>query len=170
MDKALTEKEFYKQACRWADSINIQTAAKWWAAFNEVIVREIFFNASVKMPKIGTFGTRIVGEQIQKQKDPKTGKDVIYQVPERIVPVFYPDDDFINDCNNQGVTKAYRKRLKKGQLTQRDYERQIRAESMAVVGALSEEKIEKAKAEFEKMLKAKKKEFDEKVEPEIEED
>lgn len=170
MSKALTDKEFYTQACRWADSTNMQTAAKWWNAFAEVICREIFYSSSVRMPKIGTFGTRIVGEQLQTQTDPKSGEKVIYKVPERIVPVFYPDDDFINDCNNNGVTKAYRKRLKKGQLTQRDYERQIRAESMGVVGALSEEKIERAKAEFEKMLKEKKKKFNEKVEPEIEED
>lgn len=35
-----TNKEFFKQACRWKDSTSIYTAAEWWSAFQEVIIRE----------------------------------------------------------------------------------------------------------------------------------
>ena len=36
----LSDKEFFELACRWTDSLNTQTAAKWWWAFVEIIVRE----------------------------------------------------------------------------------------------------------------------------------
>ncbi len=161
----LTNKEFYKQSCRWADVTSIQTAAKWWSAFAEVIIRELYYNGTCRLPLLGTFSTRTVGEALQKQIGPE-GKPVIYRVPERQVPIFTPADDFINDINCQGVTKAYRKRLKSGTLTQRDWERQIRAESMNVSGTLSEERIEASKEKFKLLLKEKKTKCKGKVENE----
>ena len=166
---ALTNKEFFKQACRWADVTSTQTAAKYWDAFVEVIIREIYYNGTCRVPYLGTFSTRTVGESLQKQTGPD-GKEVIYRVPEREVPVFTPHDDFINDINMQGVTKTYRKRLKAGTLTQRDWERQIRAESMNVVGTLSEERIEASKEKFKELLEEKKKKHKGKVEPEEDEE
>ena len=38
----VTNKEFFKQACRWKDSSSTQTAADRWSAFLAVTVREGF--------------------------------------------------------------------------------------------------------------------------------
>ncbi len=152
-----TNKEFFKQACRWKDSTSIQTAAEWWSAFQEVIIREVFYNGCCRVPGIGTFTIKEEESYYMKQRMPN-GKEVTYLVPGRIVPVFTPEDDFINDVNMQGVTKQYRKRLKKGALTERDYTRQIRADSLAAsacVDEMIEQRRESAKKEFQKLLEKK---------------
>ena len=158
----LTDKEFFTQMARFADVNSLQTVQKYWYAACEVIIRELFYNGTCRVPGLGTFSTRKVGEQIQIQKGPE-GREVVYRVPEREVTVFTPHDDMINDINMQGVTKQYRKRLKAGTLTQRDYERQIRAESLGVFGSLSEERIEASKKKFKEMLDEKKKQVKGKV-------
>lgn len=158
----LTDKEFFTQMARFADVNSLQTVQKYWYAACEVIIRELFYNGTCRVPGLGTFSTRKVGEQIQIQKGPE-GREVVYRVPEREVPVFTPHDDMINDINMQGVTKQYRKRLKAGTLTQRDYERQVRAEALGVVGSLSEERLEASKKKFKEMLDEKKKKIKGKV-------
>lgn len=152
-----TNKEFFKQACRWKDSTSIYTAAEWWSAFQEVIIREVFYNGCCRVPGIGTFTIKEEESHYMKQRMPN-GKEVTYLVPGRIVPIFTPEDDFINDVNMQGVTKQYRKRLKKGALTERDYTRQIRADSLAAgacVDEMIEQRQESAKKEFQKLLEKK---------------
>lgn len=152
-----TNKEFFKQACRWKDSTSIYTAAEWWSAFQEVIIREVFYNGCCRVPGIGTFTIKEEESHYMKQRMPN-GKEVTYLVPGRIVPIFTPEDDFINDVNMQGVTKQYRKRLKKGALTERDYTRQIRADSLAAsacVDEMIEQRRESAKKEFQKLLEKK---------------
>lgn len=158
----LTDKEFFTQMARFADVNSLQTVQKYWYAACEVIIRELFYNGTCRVPGLGTFSTRKVGEQIQIQKGPE-GREVVYRVPEREVPVFTPHDDMINDINMQGVTKQYRKRLKAGTLTQRDYERQVRAEALGVIGSLSEERLEASKKKFKEMLNEKKKKIKGKV-------
>ena len=158
----LTDKEFFTQMARFADVNSLQTVQKYWYAACEVIIRELFYNGTCRVPGLGTFSTRKVGEQIQIQKGPE-GREVVYRVPEREVPVFTPHDDMINDINMQGVTKQYRKRLKAGTLTQRDYERQVRAEALGVIGSLSEERLEASKKKFKEMLDEKKKKIKGKV-------
>lgn len=158
----LTDKEFFTQMARFADVTDPRTCAKYWYAACEVIIRELFYNGTCRVPGLGTFSTRKVGEQIQIQKGPE-GREVVYRVPEREVPVFTPHDDMINDINMQGVTKQYRKRLKAGTLTQRDYERQVRAEALGVMGSLSEERLEASKKKFKEMLDEKKKKIKGKV-------
>lgn len=158
----LTDKEFFTQMARYADVSDPRTCAKYWYAACEVIIRELFYNGSCRTPTLGTFTTKHVGESVQVQKGPD-GKQVVYQVPPRDIPEFTPHDDMINDINMQGVTKQYRKRLKAGKLTKRDYERQIRAEVLGVNGNLSEQRIEASKKEFKKMLEDKKNKFKGKV-------
>ena len=158
----LTDKEFFTQMARFADVNSLQTVQKYWYAACEVIIRALFYNGTCRVPGLGTFSTRKVGEQIQIQKGPE-GREVVYRVPEREVPVFTPHDDMINDINMQGVTKQYRKRLKAGTLTQRDYERQVRAEALGVIGSLSEERLEASKKKFKEMLDEKKKKIKGKV-------
>ena len=162
---ALTDKEFYKLACRFADAKDIGTAAKWWAAFNEIFVRELYFNKTVRLPNVGTFTLREVGESIQIQKGPD-GEEKMYRVPAREVPVFTPQDVFIDDVNMTGVTRSYRKRLKLGNLSQRDYERQCRAEALNVDGKLPDKYVEASKDRFAEVLRAKTEKFKGKVEPE----
>ena len=165
----LTDKEFFKQMARFADVSSLETVQKYWYAACEVIIRELFYNGTCRVPGLGTFSTRKVGEQVQIQKGPD-GKEAVYKVPEREVPIFTPHDDMINDINMQGVTKAYRRRLKAGALTQRDYERQVRAEALGVVGSLSEERITASKEKFKKMLDEKKKKIKGKVDLKEDED
>lgn len=160
---ALTDKEFLKQACRWADATSVTTASKWWWAFVEVIIRELYYNGSCRIPGLGTFTTKKMGEKIQIQKG-LGGREVTYKVPEREVPVFVPHSDMIDDINMQGVTKHYRKKLKAGELTKRDYARQARAESLGVLGSLSEERMEASKEKFIELLEEKKKKTKGKIE------
>ena len=155
----VTNKEFFKQACRWKDSTSIQTAAEWWGAFQEVIIREVFYNGSCRVPGLGTFTVTEEPSYYQTQKGPN-GKTMTYLVQGRIRPNFTPEDDFINDINMQGVTKKYRKRLKEGALTERDYARQVRADSLAAsacVDEMVEQRREKAQKEFQKLLNTKRK-------------
>ena len=165
----LTDKEFFKQMARFADVTSLETVQKYWYAACEVIIRELFYNGTCRVPGLGTFSTRKVGEQVQIQKG-QDGKEVVYRVPEREVPIFTPHDDMINDINMQGVTKAYRRRLRAGTLTQRDYERQVRAEALGVVGSLSEERINASKDKFKEMLNEKKRKIKGKVDLEEDED
>ena len=165
----LSDNEFYKEACRFADAIDMATAKKWWQAFTEVIIRHIYFDGSCRVPDWGTFTTRTVTEQIQVQKGPD-GRQAIYRVPERRVPVFTPHDNMIDDINMTGVTKAYRRRLRNGNLTERDYYRQCRAEALGVVGSLSEERLTSSKEKFRKQLEQMKKEYAKKQGKVVEED
>lgn len=154
-----TNKEFFQQACRWKDSTSTQTAAQWWAAFQEVIIRELFYNGTCRVPGLGRFGVEERAGGYVKSKDEK-GRPVNYYVPPRVVPIFTPEDDFINDINMQGVTKAYRKRLKKGELTQRDFEREIRADTLdgeAMLDEMVEQRREQAQADFQEFLANKRK-------------
>lgn len=155
----VTNKEFFKQACRWKDCNTIQTAADWWSAFQEVIIREVFYNGCCRVPGIGTFTVREEEEKLQTQKM-VNGKIVSYKVPARVYPLFTPEDDFINDINMQGVTKKYRKRLKKGELKARDYERELRAESLTMMDVMDdmiEQRREKAQQELQELLESKRK-------------
>lgn len=152
-----TNKEFFQQACRWKDSTSIKTAAEWWVAFQEVIIRELFYNGNCRVPGLGKFIVEERKSSYVKQKD-ANGKEISYFVPARIVPIFAPEDDFINDINMQGVTKAYRKRLKNKGLIQRDFERELRAEALnatAAVEEMAELRKNKSKEDFQNLLESK---------------
>lgn len=154
-NRELTSKEFYLDACRFADSKSTVTAKKWWQAFVEVIVRQLYFNNSCYVPYLGMFGLKYLPQQTQTQKAPDGDGVVVYEVPERNIPIFSPNDSFVNDVNMIGVTKAFRKRQKKNKLTQRDHLRQQRAEMLGAEGSLSEAHLEAAKARFLETLKEK---------------
>lgn len=148
-----TNKEFFQQIARFKDA-RPQTAAEWWAAIQEVIVRQVFYEGCCRLPGIGLFTIEEKPEQIQKQVS--GGKTVIYRVPARIVPVFHAEDDFINDINMSGVTRAYRKRLKANALTYRDIERQLRADEVGeVVQDMMAERKESAQVALQELLKQK---------------
>lgn len=154
-NRELTNKEFYLEACRFADSKSAATAKKWWQAFVEVIVRQLYFNNSCSVPYLGVFGLKYLPQQTQTQKSPDGDGVVVYEVPERNIPIFSPNDSFVNDVNMIGVTKAFRKRQKKNKLTQRDHLRQQRSEMLGAEGSLSEAHLEAAKARFLETLKEK---------------
>lgn len=127
-DNNITPKEFYTQIAKWMDVKQVATAQKWWEAILEVIVRECFYNEKCYVPNLGNFTLTYQEEYVQKQIHGNEEK--FYKVPGHYSVNFSPCDAFINDVNGQGITKAYRKRLKKKELTQRDIERQIRFEQM----------------------------------------
>lgn len=148
----ITDKEFYTGVARLLDVPVKQVKTFWENGFNEFIVREIFFRGSCRLPGIGSFRTKKIAESFQVQKNIE-GKEIVYKVPERDVPIFDAHDNFINDINMHGVTKAYRKRLKKNALTHRDYLRQIRAETLGVEGSISAERMRESKENFHAFLK-----------------
>ena len=110
---------------------------------------------SCTIPNLGTFTLVHEPESYQKQINDK-GEEVIYKVPARDKPVFTPHDTFINDVNYMGVTKAYRKRVRKNQLTAMDYRRQQRAAELGEYGSKAQERIEQSKENFKELLKKKK--------------
>lgn len=149
-----TNKEFFQQVARFKDS-RPQTAAEWWAAIQEVIVRQVFYDGCCRLPGIGLFTVEEEPEKMVKYEE-KNGKTVVYKVPARVRPVFHAEDDFINDINMSGVTKAYRKRLRHNALTYRDIERQLRADEVGeVVQDMMAERKESAQAAFQELLKQK---------------
>lgn len=152
----LTDKEFYRGVAKLI-GVKASTVQKYWEmGFNEFIVRELFFKGSCRIPNLGSFHLRKVEERTQIQTD-ANGRTAIYQVPERYVPVFTAHDTMINDVNMQGVTKKYRKRLRAGVLTERDYMRQLRAEACNANGKITEEQVNQAKEDFKEFLAEKKK-------------
>lgn len=154
-DITLTDKEFYTLMARYAGVTNLATVEKYWKAAVEVMIREIHINHTCRLPLIGTFNVKEVEENFQLQRGPD-GKEKMYKVEARIIPTFIPHDDFVNDVNMFGVTKKARRRIRKGEMTERDYLRQIRAENMGVIGSLSEQRMENSKKKFLEMLQKKK--------------
>lgn len=147
-----TDKEFYATVARLLN-VTPATVKKYWVeGFYEAFVRELYLKGGCRLPLMGNFSLKQIAESFQEQTSP-SGEKVVYRVPERDIPTYQPSDDVINDCNMMGVTKAYRKRVKAGKLTQRDYQRQIRAERLGVYGSLSKERIEQSKEDFKKKLK-----------------
>ena len=150
-----TGKELYTDIARILD-VSPQTVKKYIAdGFYEAIVRRIYLQRSCTIPNLGTFTLVHEPESYQKQINDK-GEEVIYKVPARDKPVFTPHDTFINDVNYMGVTKAYRKRVRKNQLTAMDYRRQQRAAELGEYGSKAQERIEQSKENFKELLKKKK--------------
>lgn len=148
-------KDFYLRVGRITGTQE-KTVKEWWSAFYEQILSILYVTGKCTLPGIGTFVLVAKEEQVQEQTDSQ-GVTHLYIVPARDYPIFYPEDDFINDVNMQGVTKSYRKRLKRGALTQRDYLRIQRAEKMNISPVETARKIEQeCKANFSKTLEKKK--------------
>lgn len=149
----MTDKEFYTKVARWKDC-SPKTAREWWDAFTEELIHEIYIYGSCSLPNIGLFYLEHKDASIQNQTD-SNGKHHTYIVPAREYPRFQPDDDFINDCNMSGVTKSYRRRLKKNILNARDQLREQRIAYFDGVKVSEEEKMETIKSNFADMLKEK---------------
>lgn len=150
-----TDKELYTDIARLL-GVSPQTVKRYIIdGFYESIVRRIYLQRSCTIPNLGTFTLVHEPEYYQKQIN-ENGEEVIYKVPARDKPVFTPHDTFINDVNYMGVTKAYRKRVRKNQLTAMDYRRQQRAAELGEYGSKAQERIEQSKENFKELLKKKK--------------
>ena len=150
-----TDKELFTDIARLLD-VSIQTVRRYVVdGFYEAVVRRLYAKGSCTIPNLGTFTLVHEPESYQKQKN-ENGEEVIYRVPARDKPVFIPHDTFINDVNFMGVTKAYRKRAKKNQLTAMDYRRMQRAEELGDFGSKKKKKIQESKRNFKEMLDKKK--------------
>lgn len=155
-----TDKEFYTEIARLLN-VTVPTARRYVVdGVYETIVRFMFLKGKCTIPNLGTFSLVHEKETYQTQIDAE-GNEVVYRVPARDKPVFTPHDTFINDVNCLGVTKAYRKRAKKNQLTAMDYRRQQRAVELGNYGSMTEERVNAAKQDFKELLKQKKKEKEE---------
>lgn len=146
-----TDKELYKDVARLCGVHEEIVRKVWEDGFYEAIVRLIHFKGVVRLRHLGTFSTVLLNEQIISQPGPD-GKMETYKVPAREKPVFTPHDDFINDMNFMGLTKAYRKRVKHGTLSQNDFRRQQRIAEFGEFGAVTKERLENIKSDFQKKL------------------
>lgn len=153
-----TNKEFYTEVARLL-GVTVPTVKRYWEdGFYEAIVRFIFLKGKCFLPHLGTYTTVYENEYFQEQTN-ENGEKVVYKVPARDKPVFTPHDTFENDINNMGVTKKYRKRVKKGQLSYMDYKRQERAALLgANFGSMSPERLQAQKENFKELLEKKKQE------------
>lgn len=150
-----TDKEFYMGCARLVDSTAATIKKYWLEVFVEYIIRTLYYRGSIRLPHLGTFSLKHMAETISVQTGPD-GEQVTYRVPERDVPYFTPHDDMINDINMQGVTKLYRKRAKREELTEWDFRRKKRAEKLGVFGSISQERANASRAEFQEKLKQRK--------------
>lgn len=130
MSKPKDYKDFFQRVARSRDTSEAE-ARDMWMTFYEEILTILFVTGRCVLPEIGVITLTEKDEQVQKQVD-EDGVEHLYVVPARDYPIFTAEDDFINDINLQGVTRAYRKRLKTNTLTKRDYLRIQRAETLGM--------------------------------------
>lgn len=157
MSSRTSDIELYRLVARELDC-TAQTARKYVDAIVEVIAKEVYLSGTCRVPNLGIFDAQHIEERLQRQVH--DGHLFEYMMPEHIKPIFTPCDTFINDCNMKGVTKLYRKRAKKKQLTARDLERIAKAEVINRLKKVSEETKEAAQADFADKLKEKKEAHD----------
>ncbi len=124
--KGLNEQEFYKALAQWADMYDKQRMERYTKAFAEVLIHELVFAEELRVPYLGTFTiSKYKGYEYTTKEN---GKNVKVKVPSRFIPIFVPCDSLVNDVNNEYTTKEYKKRKKDGELTWRDYTRDMRRE------------------------------------------
>lgn len=119
--------EFYEALTAWANGYDRARMERYTKALAEVIIRELKFTGELRVPYIGTFFVRHFKPYQYQSKD-ENGKEIMVKVPARDMPVFFPCDSLINDVNDKGITKEYKKRVKKGTTNWRDYSRELRHE------------------------------------------
>lgn len=149
------EEKMYEGMCRWIGGCNRNTAMRNYYAIVQYIAHELYINGKCQLPNLGTFTTEYIKGEIE-ELELENGRTVKKKMPDRIIPIFCPEDDFINDINLQGVTKKYRERLKRNELTEHDYERMMKAEEIASLVEPTEEKIEETKRDFKEFLEKRK--------------
>nr|DAO57505.1 MAG TPA: Bacterial DNA-binding protein [Caudoviricetes sp.] len=155
----IKEKEFYTKAARWTDATNIDTVKKYWYAFVETIIREVFQNGSCIMPGIGEITLKKEEGSVQVVK--KDNETEIYPVPDHYYPSIRFFDNFTNDVNMKGYTHEFKKRVRGRTLTQSDYKRALRADSLNVEGNLNDKQIQEAKENFAKIMNQRQKKREE---------
>lgn len=125
--KGMGAQEFYKALATWANSYDKARMERYTKALAEVIIRELKFTGEIRVPYIGIFVAQHYKAYDYEYKD-ENGKIVKAHVAARDLPVFVPCDSLINDVNDKGITKEYKKRVKKGTTNWRDYSRELRHE------------------------------------------
>ena len=157
MSSRTSDIELYRLVARELDC-TAQTARKYVDAIVEVIAKEVYLSGTCRVPNLGIFDAQHIEERIQKQVH--DGEVYEFTMPEHVKPIFTPCDTFINDCNMKGVTKLYRRRAKKKQLTVKDLQRIAKAEAIERLKKVSDETKEAAKIDFADKLKEKKEAHD----------
>lgn len=165
------EKDFFLLAQRMADCKNA-SVVKWWDIFYEVILRQLYIAGAVYLPNIGWIELKKKEGYVFSRKGADDVIEVV-DVPERNMPIFKPEDDFVNDINLVGVTKNYRQRVKNGALTARDKERERRTQAMLSDNFYLSEKAKEKQGEilrkdFEDRLKNMRENFEKELEASLE--
>lgn len=156
METWLTDKQFDIEVSRLLDC-SPATAKKYREAIVEVVIRQMYFNGKCRFPYLGNFYVKEIEGYTQKQKN-KNGGYSYFDVPAHNKPCFEPADSFVNDINMGGVTKAYRKRLKRNKLTKADIERMARANQLERLKNYRELERQKGIEDFQEKLRQKKEE------------
>ena len=170
--KERDEQEFFELCARMGNTSVVQ-AKRQWKNFVEVIIRELYTSGMARLPFVGYFTLNHHKQRLEKIVD-KDGVLNWFNIPERDTPVFKPDDDFINDVNMIGVTKSYQNRVRTGELTPRDKERERRAkELLGTHYHISRDKtaidLAETTDEFALLLKAKRQKYEQKLEESLRE-
>lgn len=165
--KEKDEEEFFNLCARMGNISSIQVKRQ-WKIFLEVIIRELYTSGMVRLPYMGYLTLSHHGKKMEKIVD-KDGVVSWFNIPERDTPIYKPDDDFINDINMIGVTKSYQNRMRMGELTPRDKERERRAkELLGTHYHVNKDKIAidiaESTDEFNLLLQAKRQKYEDKLE------
>lgn len=153
-------KEFYSEACKFMNKKDLNLAAEWWESFVEVIIRRMYFDSICECPYLGKFEVRNSCFRIKSQDtlDKERQEFMHYKTQTKVIPAFFPSDNFINDVNMSGVTREYKKRSKRHKLSHRDYLRMTRSEMLAS-NSNRHNNDDKIKKEFLNKMNKIKKEF-----------
>ena len=148
--KGLNDKEFYEATAQWADMYDKKRMERYTKALAEVIIHELRFVGELRVPYIGTFSVQKYKGYEYMSKD-FGGKPKKVCVPDRQLPVFVPCDSLINDVNVDYTTKEYKRRDRKGELSWRDYTRELRHELWDAEEEASKTDDTKAKKKAEEL-------------------
>lgn len=125
--KGLSDKEFYEATAQWADMYDKKRMERYTKALAEVVIHELKFVEELRVPYLGMFYLQKYKGYDYETKD-FGGKPKKVHVPPRQIPVFVPCDSLINDVNEEFRTKEYKRRESRGDLSWRDYTRELRHE------------------------------------------
>lgn len=161
--------ELYKLWARLSRS-QPSTVKKYYDTWYEIVVRELYTSGSIYLPKIGWFILKEKPNVAQKQIQPD-GTYKYYEVPARDIPVFRPEEDFINDVNMKGITQSWRWRQKNKKISWRDKEREERAAEILELDYQPVDEIPITpkirtlihQSKFEEKLKEMRKQYEEKL-------
>lgn len=160
--------DMFKYAAHLADC-NPKVIKKYWGYILDAIIHVCHFDGECEVPGFCSVILERVDAKKYIIKDEEDGQFKEVTEPSYCKVKANPVDDFINDVNGFGVTHAYKMRVKKKKLNERDIQRMTKATMQEqMLRHLAEERMaesrktrEQGRAEFMALLEKRKKEHEE---------